>query len=74
MNVTIELDRDVDGRWFADVPELPGAMVYGQTRDEAIKAAKVLVLQVLADRLAHQELPADFAGVLFAPPVDVPSE
>jgi predicted RNase H-like HicB family nuclease len=52
---TVELDREVDGRWIADVPELPGASVYGSTRSDAIAAAKALALRVIADRLEHGE-------------------
>jgi predicted RNase H-like HicB family nuclease len=52
---TVELDREVDGRWIADVSELPGVSVYGGTRDAAIAAAKALALRVLADRLEHGE-------------------
>jgi predicted RNase H-like HicB family nuclease len=55
MRFTVELDREVDGRWIADVPELPGVSVYGPTRDDAIAAAKALALRVLADRLEHGE-------------------
>jgi predicted RNase H-like HicB family nuclease len=55
MRFTVELDREVHGRWIADVPELPGVSVYGTTRDAAIAAAKALALRVLADRLEHGE-------------------
>lgn len=55
MRFTVELDREVDGRWIADVPELPGVLAYGPSRDEAIAAAKALALRVLADRLEHGE-------------------
>lgn len=55
MKFTVELDREVDGRWIADVPELPGVSAYGPTRDEAIAAAKALAFRVLADRLEHGE-------------------
>lgn len=47
----IELEREDDGRWIAEIPDLPGVMVYGSTRNEAISRAKVLALRVLADRL-----------------------
>lgn len=59
MNLSIELDQEVDGRWIAEVLELPGVLTYGDTPDEAIQAAKVLSLQVLADRLAHGEVVLD---------------
>lgn len=55
MNFTIELDQEEDGRIIAEVPELPGVLVYGQSREEAIARAKALTLRVLADRLEHGE-------------------
>ncbi len=51
----IELEQEVDGRWIAEVPELPGVMAYGNKRNEAISKAQVLALRVLADRLEHGE-------------------
>jgi predicted RNase H-like HicB family nuclease len=55
MHLTIELEEEDDGRWIAEVPELPGVMVYGPTREEALTKAQVLSLRVLADRLEHGE-------------------
>ena len=51
----IEIEREEDGRWIAEVPELPGVMVYGKSRNEAISKAEALALRVLADRLDHGE-------------------
>jgi predicted RNase H-like HicB family nuclease len=51
----IEVEQEVDGRWIAEVPELPGVMAYGATRDEAVRRAQVLSLRVLAERLEHGE-------------------
>jgi predicted RNase H-like HicB family nuclease len=51
----LEIEREADGRWIAEVPDLPGVMSYGQTRDEAIAKAKALALRVLADRLEYGE-------------------
>ena len=51
----IELDREKDGRWIAEVPDLPGVMAYGGSRKEAISKAEVLALRVIADRLEHGE-------------------
>jgi predicted RNase H-like HicB family nuclease len=51
----IEIDREDDGRWIAEVPDLPGVMAYGQSREEAVARAKALALQVMADRLEHGE-------------------
>ena len=55
MKLTIEIEREDDGRWIAEVPELPGVIVYGETREEAIRRVQVLALRVLADRLEHGE-------------------
>jgi predicted RNase H-like HicB family nuclease len=49
----VELDREDDGRWIAEVVELPGVLAYGATREEAIKRVKALSLRVLADRIEH---------------------
>ena len=51
----IEIDREDDGRWIAEVPELPGVMAYGKGREEAISKVKALALRVLADRLDNGE-------------------
>jgi predicted RNase H-like HicB family nuclease len=53
MNVSIELDREVDGRWIAEVPALPGVIVYGSTCSDAIARAKALAMHVVADRIEH---------------------
>jgi predicted RNase H-like HicB family nuclease len=58
MKLTVELDRETDGRWIAEVVDLPGVMVYGATREEALAAAQALALRVLADKLEHGETPA----------------
>ena len=55
MCLRVILDREVDGRWLAEVPDLPGVLVYGQSEDDAIAKAKALSLRVLADRLEHGE-------------------
>ncbi len=51
----IKIGQEEDGRWIAEVPELPGAMVYGSSREEAIAKVESLVLRVIADRLDHGE-------------------
>jgi len=51
----IEIEREDDGRWIAEVPELPGVMGYGQTREEALAKVEALALRTLADRLEHGE-------------------
>jgi predicted RNase H-like HicB family nuclease len=55
IDMRIELDREEDGRWLTEIPELPGVMAYGQTRDEALARVKALALRVMADRLEHGE-------------------
>jgi predicted RNase H-like HicB family nuclease len=54
--LTIEVEQEEDGRWIAEVPDLPGVMAYGQSRQEAIDRIQALSLRVLADRLDHGEL------------------
>jgi len=51
----IETEQEIDGRWIAEVPELPGVLTYGQTREEAVRAVQALSLRVLADRLENGE-------------------
>lgn len=51
----VEIDREEDGRWIAEIPELPGVIVYGNTRNQAIARAEALALRVLVDRLEHEE-------------------
>ena len=55
MKYSIECEREEDGRWLAEVPELPGVMAYGSTAEEAQVKAQVLALRVLAERLEHGE-------------------
>lgn len=47
---TVQFDREKDGRWIAEVPELPGVMVYGDTPESALASVKALAFRVLADR------------------------
>ncbi len=51
----IELEREVDGRWIAEIPDLPGTMAYGKSREESVAKVKALALRVMADRLEHGE-------------------
>ncbi len=55
MNFSIECEREEDGRWLAEVPQLPGVLAHGNTSDEALARAEVLALRVLAERLEHGE-------------------
>ena len=51
----IEIEKEKDGRWIAEVSELPGVLVYGATRAAAVAKAEALALRVIADRLDHGE-------------------
>ena len=55
MDFNIECEHEDDGRWLAEVPQLPGVLAYGASPDEAMAKAEVLALRVLADRLEHGE-------------------
>ncbi len=66
MRVSIELDREDDGRWIAEALELPGVMAYGQSREEAISNTEKLAIEVIADRIQHGELPASSLNVVFS--------
>ncbi len=55
MQLTIEIEQEEDGRWIADVRNLPGVMVYGDTVDEAVARAQAMALRVIADRIEHGE-------------------
>jgi len=66
MRLSIELDREDDGRWIADVAELPGVMAYGATREQAIAAVERLAVEVVADRIANRELPDSCFNLAFS--------
>ncbi len=63
----VEIERESDGRWIAEVPSLPGAMAYGQTRAEAVAKAEALVLRILADKLEHGESVPQITEVFSVP-------
>ena len=65
MTLSIELGREDDGRWIAEVLDIPGVMCYGSTREEAISSAERLAIEVIADRVAHGEMPASAFNVTF---------
>jgi predicted RNase H-like HicB family nuclease len=58
VNLSVEIDREDDGRWIAEALELPGVMTYGATREEAISNTERLAIEVIADRVKHGELSA----------------
>lgn len=65
MNFPIEIEREVDGRWLAEVAGLPGVMTYGNTREEAVVKVQALALRVLADRIEYGETLLDPMTISF---------
>ncbi len=61
--MTIEIEREDDGRWIAEVPALPGAMAYGVSKSEAVAKVEVLVLRILADRIENGEAAPELDAV-----------
>lgn len=55
MHLSIECEQEADGRWLAEVPQLPGVLAYGANADEAMAKIEVLALRVVAERLEHGE-------------------
>jgi predicted RNase H-like HicB family nuclease len=66
MILTIELDQEEDGRWIAEVIDIPGALAYGTTPEQAKAKAKAIALRVLADQLEHGEATGDLSSISFA--------
>jgi len=64
MKLTIELDREVDGRWIAEVPAL-NILLYGNSKQDAIQRAQTAAREIVLDRIAHGELPPDSANAEF---------
>jgi predicted RNase H-like HicB family nuclease len=56
VNFKIEFEREDDGRWIAEISELPGVMAYGATKDEAEAAVEALALRVIADRIEAEKV------------------
>ncbi len=66
MNLAIELEQETDGRWIAEIDALNGVLVYGETREEAIRKVKTLAFRVIADRLENGEsLPQELENQIF---------
>jgi predicted RNase H-like HicB family nuclease len=65
--MNIETEREEDGRWIAEVPDLPGVMAYGQSKKEAVSKVKAVALRVMADRLEHGEEIPELRGVFAVP-------
>jgi len=55
MNFNLECEQEDDGRWIAEVPELPGVLAYGSSSADAMSKAEILALRVIADRLENGE-------------------
>ena len=67
MNLSIECERETDGRWIAEITQIPGAMAYGATREEAMARAEIVALRAIADRIEHGEAkPLDISITLDA--------
>lgn len=64
--IRVETEQEQDGRWLAEIPQLPGVMTYGASRSEAISRAEALALRVLADRLEHGESVPDLDSLFAA--------
>lgn len=64
MTLTIEFEQEEDGRWIAEVPQLPGVLTYGDTQDRAAQLARALALRVLADQIESGELDANAIATL----------
>jgi len=64
MKLTIELDREVDGRWIAEVPEL-NVLLYGDSKQDAIQRAESAGREIVLDRIAHGKLPQQSANAKF---------
>jgi predicted RNase H-like HicB family nuclease len=65
MTFLIETERETDGRWIAEVPDLPGVMVYGASADDARAKVQALALRVVADRLEHGEASPELLTISF---------
>jgi len=64
MKLTVELDRELDGRWIAEVPEL-NVLLYGDSKQDAIQRVQAAAREIILDRIAHGELPPDSADAVF---------
>jgi predicted RNase H-like HicB family nuclease len=64
--LSIEVEQETDGRWIAEVVELPGVLSYGPTKDEAIAHVQALALRAVADRLEQEEASSELLNITFA--------
>ena len=66
ITLKVETEKEADGRWIAEVLDLPGVMAYGATPEEAMAKVQALALRVVADRLEHGEAGPDLLSISFA--------
>jgi predicted RNase H-like HicB family nuclease len=59
----VKTEREADGRWIAEIVDVPGVLAYGSTEKEAVASAQALALRVLADRIEEQKEPAETVTV-----------
>ena len=64
-NFTIEIEQEEDGRWIAEVLEIPGVLAYGSTQQQAISNVQALALRVIADKLEHGEMSLGLISLTF---------
>jgi len=65
MRYLVAVEREDEGGWLAEVREMPGAIAFGETREDALRAAEALVLRTLADQIEHRKLPAKKLDITF---------
>jgi predicted RNase H-like HicB family nuclease len=68
LSLTIELERESADRWIAEIPALPGVMVYGSSETDAIARVEALALRVIADEIEHGERPTNDLSLSFVRP------
>ena len=61
----VETEQEEDGRWLAEVVELPGVLAYGETQEAAVSRVQALALRVIAERLEHGETGAELLSISF---------
>ena len=67
MRFQFEVEREEDGRWIAEIPEVPGAMAYGDTEEEAKAKAYALALYAVADDVEKSKKIPDTISILHIP-------
>jgi len=67
MVLHLEVEQEDDGRWIAEITDLPGVMAYGVTRPDAVAKVQAVALRALADRMEHGEAVPEFPQLAFQP-------